>query len=170
MAEAYHRSFGIPVVTVRPFNTYGPRQSTRAVIPTIITQLLAGVEDLHLGSLRPTRDLTFVTDTCAGFIALGSCDEAVGRDINLGAGREIAIGDLAALLMDITGSNPRIVSEEERLRPDGSEVERLLSDTSLVREICGWQPQVTLRDGLRRTVAWFSEPAHRVGHKLTYTV
>ena len=133
MAEAFHRSFDLPVVIVRPFNTYGPRQSTRAVIPTIITQLLAGTPEVRLGSLSPTRDLTFVTDTCGGFIALGSCDAAVGREVNLGVGQEISIGDLARLLIDITGSNARIVCEVERLRPAGSEVERLLSDNSLAR-------------------------------------
>ena len=170
MADAFYRSFGVPVVTARPFNTYGPRQSARAVIPTIITQLLAGAEELRLGSLEPTRDLTFVTDTCAGFVALGSCDEAVGRNVNLGAGREISIGDLAAILIDITGSKAPIVSEEERLRPAKSEVERLLSDNALARTLTGWQPRVSLRDGLNRTVEWFSEPSHQAGRKLTYTV
>jgi NAD dependent epimerase/dehydratase len=170
MAMAFHRSFDLPVVTVRPFNTFGPRQSTRAVIPTIITQLLAGAEELRLGSLEPTRDLTFVADTCAGFIALGSCDEAAGRDINLGVGREISIGDLATTLVAMTGSKASIVSERERLRPAKSEVERLMSDNSLARTLTGWHPGVSLREGLGRTVEWFSQPAHRAGIKLTYTV
>ena len=170
MAKAFHSSFDLPVVTARPFNTYGPRQSTRAVIPTIITQLLAGVEELHLGSLAPKRDLTFVTDTCAGFIALGSCDEAVGRDVNLGVGKEISIGDLATMILDITGSKALVVSEEERQRPARSEVERLLSDNALARTLTGWQPRVSLRDGLSRTVQWFSDPVRRADHKLAYTV
>jgi NAD dependent epimerase/dehydratase len=170
MAKAFYSSFDLPVVTARPFNTYGPRQSARAVIPTIITQLLAGAEELHLGSLEPTRDLTFVTDTCAGFIALGSCDEAVGREVNLGVGREISIGDLATLLIEVTGSKALIVSEQERLRPAKSEVARLMSDNTLARTLTAWEPRVTLRDGLNRTVEWFSEPAHRAGHNLSYTV
>jgi NAD dependent epimerase/dehydratase len=170
MADAFFRSFGLPVVTVRPFNTYGPRQSARAVIPTIITQLLAGAAELHLGSLAPTRDLTFVSDTCSGFVALASSDEAVGRDVNLGTGREISIGDLAAKLMGVVGATAQVVTDEERVRPDGSEVERLLSDNSLARELSGWQPQVPLHEGLELTVEWFSEPAHRAGHKSTYTI
>jgi len=170
LADAFYRSFDLPVVTARPFNTYGPRQSARAVIPTIITQLLVGAEELHLGSLEPTRDLTFVTDTCEGFIALGSCDEAVGRDVNLGAGREISIGDLAAMLVEMTGSKTLIVSEQGRLRPARSEVERLLSDNALAQTLTGWEPRVALRDGLNRTIEWFSEPANRAGYRVTYTV
>jgi NAD dependent epimerase/dehydratase len=170
MAMAFHRSFDLPVVIVRPFNTYGPRQSARAVIPAIITQLLSEAETLYLGSLKPRRDLTFATDTCAGFIAVGSCDEAVGRDVNLGVGREISIGDLATMLIDITGSGATIVSKEGRLRPANSEVERLVSDNLLARTLTGWEPRVSLRDGLNRTVEWFSEPAHRAGYRLKYTV
>ena len=170
LATAFCRSFGLPAVIVRPFNTYGPRQSERAVIPTIITQLLAGSAELHLGSVRPTRDLTFVTDTCAGFIALASCDAAVGLDVNLGAGKEISIGDLASLLLELTGSKATVVSDDERLRPAGSEVERLMSDNSRARALTRWEPAVSLRDGLARTVAWFAEPPDRPGHQSTYTV
>ncbi len=170
MAEAFHRSFELPVVTVRPFNTYGPRQSARAVIPTIITQLLAGASELRLGSLTPTRDLTYVTDTCAGFIALAAADEAVGREVNLGVGEEISIGDLAANLLVATGSDATIVSEDERLRPEKSEVERLLSDNSLAHTLSGWAPTVTLPIGLAETVEWFSDPANRAGYKLSYTI
>jgi nucleoside-diphosphate-sugar epimerase len=155
---------------VRPFNTYGPRQSARAVIPTIITQLMDGAEELHLGSLHPTRDLTYVTDSATGFIALAECDNAVGRDVNLGVGEEIAIGDLAAMLMEITGHSVPIVSKDERLRPDKSEVERLLSDNSLARELTGWAPQCSLRDGLQRTVEWFSDERNRQGYKLGYAI
>lgn len=170
MADAFHRSFGLPVTIVRPFNTYGPRQSARAVIPTIITQLFSGAEEIHLGSLHPTRDLTYVTDTAAGFIALAECDEAVGRDVNLGVGEEITIGDLATLLMDITGRQVPIVSKDERLRPGKSEVERLLSDNSLVRALTVWKPGVSLREGLSRTAAWFSDERNRQGYKLGYTI
>jgi len=170
MAEAYHRSFGLPVVTVRPFNTYGPRQSNRAVIPTIITQLLAGVTELKLGSLTPTRDLTYVSDTVAGFIALAGADGAVGRDVNLGVGEEISIGDLAENLIVATGSNARIVSDAERLRPERSEVERLVSDNSLARELAAWTPEVSFSIGIAETVEWFSDPANLAGYKLTYTI
>jgi NAD dependent epimerase/dehydratase len=170
LAEAFHRSFEVPLVIARPFNTYGPRQSARAVIPTIIGQLLAGRPELRLGSLSPTRDLTFVSDTCSGLIALASHDQAVGRDVNLGTGREVSIGDLAAMLIEITGSDAPIVCEEARLRPAGSEVERLLADNSLARALTGWQPQVPLREGLERTVAWFSDPAHGAAYRPAYTI
>lgn len=170
MADSFYRSFGLPVTIVRPFNTYGPRQSARAVIPTIITQLLGGAEELHLGSLHPTRDLTYVTDSAAGFIALAECDEAVGRDVNLGVGEEISVGDLAALLMDITGREVPIVSEDERLRPGKSEVERLLSDNTLARQLTGWAPQVSLREGLTRTATWFADDRNRSGYRLGYTI
>lgn len=165
MAESFFRSFALPVVTVRPFNTYGPRQSARAVIPTIITQLLAGADVLHLGSLHPTRDFTFVTDTAAGFIALAESDDALGRDVNLGVGAEISVGDLAAMIMKIMGQNVQIESEDQRLRPSLSEVERLLSDNSLVRELTSWEPEVPLDEGLARTVEWFSDDGNRAGYK-----
>ena len=170
MAESFFRSFGLPVTIVRPFNTYGPRQSARAVIPTIITQLLSGAEEINLGSLHPTRDLTYVTDSAAGFIALAECDEAVGRDVNLGVGEEISIGDLAAMIMDVAGRRARIVTADERLRPQKSEVERLLSENSLARTLSGWAPTQSLRGGLEQTVAWFSNPANRAGYRLDYTV
>lgn len=170
MADSFYRSFGLPVTIVRPFNTYGPRQSARAVIPTIITQLMAGAEDLHLGSLHPTRDLTYVTDSAEGFIALAECDEAVGRDVNLGVGEEISVGDLAALLMDITGRTVPIVTKDERLRPDKSEVERLLSDNTLAQQLTGWAPRFSLREGLERTAAWFADERNRSGYKLGYTI
>jgi NAD dependent epimerase/dehydratase len=165
LAEAFHLSFGLPVVTVRPFNTYGPRQSARAVIPTVITQILAGALQVKLGALSPTRDLTFVTDTCAGFLTLAACDQAVGRAVNLGSGHEIAVGDLAALIGEVAGVDLEVVSEEERLRPPGSEVERLLADTSLVHRLTGWAPQVTLRDGLSLTLDWFRDPANRAAYR-----
>ena len=161
LAEAFSRSFALPVVTVRPFNTYGPRQSVRAVVPTIVTQLLAGVEDVRLGALRPTRDLTFVADTVKGFLALGSCDAAVGREVNLGTGREISIGDLAALLCRITGSGARIVEDAARLRPSKSEVERLVSDPSLAHRLTGWTAETGLVEGLELTVQWLGANAER---------
>ena len=165
LAESFHRSFGLPVVTVRPFNTYGPRQSARAVIPTIVTQLLAGADRLKLGAVTPTRDLGFVADTCAGFVALAECDAAIGRDVNIGTGEEISVGDLAKLLCEITGRRAEIVTDEARLRPEQSEVERLLADASLLAKLTGWRPRVPLREGLTRTVEWFSDPANTRGYK-----
>lgn len=170
MADAFHRSFELPVITVRPFNTYGPRQSARAVIPTIIIQLLAGMTEIKLGSLTPTRDLTYVSDTCRGFIALAQADAAIGREVNLGTGAEVSIGDLAANLIELTGSEATIVSEAERLRPTASEVERLVSDNSLARLLAHWEPRVTLPIGLFETIEWFSDPANRAGYRLTYTI
>jgi NAD dependent epimerase/dehydratase len=165
LADSFYRSFELPVVTVRPFNTYGPRQSARAIIPTIITQLLAGATEIKLGSLAPTRDLNFVKDTVAGYMAVTACDAAVGRDVNIANGREITIGDLAQTLIDLVNPAATIVQDEERLRPKGSEVERLLGDTRLVHELTGWEPKVSLRDGLKATIEWFSDPANLSRYK-----
>jgi len=165
MAESFYRSFDTPVVIVRPFNTYGPRQSARAIIPTIITQLMSGADEIQLGSLAPTRDLNYVTDTAAGFIALAQCDAAVGRDVNIGSGRQITVAELAETLIGIVRPGARIVADEQRLRPAKSEVERLLADASLMTELTGWRPQVSLEDGLRRTVEWFSDERNRAGYK-----
>ena len=157
MALSYFHAFALPVAVVRPFNTYGPRQSTRAVIPTILTQLHGGATELRLGATSPTRDFSYVEDTVAGFLALADCDRAVGEVVNVGSGREIAIGDLVRLLVEITGSSASVVTEEERLRPAGSEVERLLCDNTRAREWAGWEPAVSLEDGLRRTSDWVRE-------------
>jgi NAD dependent epimerase/dehydratase len=160
LAESFHRSFELPVVTVRPFNTYGPRQSARAIIPTVITQLLAGSTKVRLGSLEPTRDLNYVTDTVAGIMAAASCDAAVGRDVNIASGREISIGDLARTIIGLVNPQARIVTDPQRLRPEGSEVERLLGDATLLRSLSGWAPSVSLEEGLARTVEWFQDPAN----------
>jgi NAD dependent epimerase/dehydratase len=154
MALSFHHAFGLPVVVVRPFNTYGPRQSARAVIPTVLGQLHAGATELRLGSTAPTRDFNYVDDTVRGFLALAGCDRAVGHVVNVGSGREIAIGDLVRLLVEITGRQARIVTEDDRVRPAGSEVERLLCDNTRAREWAGWQPVVSLEEGLRRTSDW----------------
>ncbi|MFM7056236.1 MAG: GDP-mannose 4,6-dehydratase [Planctomycetota bacterium] len=158
LAESYFRSFELPVVTVRPFNTYGPRQSARAVLPTIITQCLAG-KTVRLGSLTPTRDLNYVSDTAAGFMACAAHPDAVGRTLNIGSGREISVGDLAQLTASLIGSDVRIECEDQRLRPPGSEVERLLADNRLAAEVVGWKPAVTLEAGLQQTIDWFRENA-----------
>ncbi len=160
MAEAFYFSFGVPVVTVRPFNTFGPRQSARAVIPTIITQCLRG-EEVRLGSLAPLRDLNFVTNTVEGFILAGLSEKAVGCTINLGSGREISIGDLAELIGQLSEQPLRITSDNQRIRPERSEVGRLLACNALAKEILDWKPRVTLEDGLRQTIAWFRENTRR---------
>ncbi|MBI5204840.1 MAG: SDR family NAD(P)-dependent oxidoreductase [Nitrospirae bacterium] len=157
IAESFCRSFGSPVVIARPFNTYGPRQSARAVIPTIITQLLNNKKEIHLGALHPTRDLNYVSDICRGFISLAGCNEAVGKEINIGSGTEISVGDLAEELIKLTGSDARIVSEEHRKRPEKSEVERLVCDNGLIRKLTGWKPEVSLKEGLERTIAWLRD-------------
>jgi NAD dependent epimerase/dehydratase len=166
LAEAFHLSFGLPVVTVRPFNTYGPRQSARAVIPTIVTQLLTGAKEVRLGSLHPTRDLNYVTDTCDAFLALAHSDDAVGRVVNIGSGAEISIGDLAAKLVGMIAPGTPVVSEERRVRPAGSEVERLVCDNGLIRELTAWQPTVGLDEGLAHVVAWLREPGNLERYKV----
>ena len=157
MALSHYNAFELPVAVVRPFNTYGPRQSTRAVIPTILAQLIAGADKLHLGSTSPTRDFNYVEDTAAGFLAVAECDQALGQVVNVGSGREISIGDLVDLLVSIVGRQVEIVTDEERVRPGGSEVERLLCDNTRAREWAGWKPEVSLEEGLRRTAEWVSE-------------
>ncbi len=147
LAHSYWTSFDLPVATLRPFNTYGPRQSGRAVIPTIIGQALAG-GPVRLGSLTPTRDFTFVTDTAAAFIAIADCDDAVGRVLNAGSGQEISIGDLAQRILTRMELDLEVLSTEERERPETSEVFRLLSDSTLAKDLLGWQPTVSLDDGL----------------------
>ena len=156
MALSYHHAFELPVAVVRPFNTYGPRQSTRAVIPTVLTQLHKGASEIRLGATSPTRDFTFVEDTARGFLAVAACDRAVGSVVNLGCGQEISVGDLVQLLIEITGSKAAVVTDEARLRPAGSEVERLLADNTRAREWTGWAPEVSLREGLTRTSEWIA--------------
>jgi NAD dependent epimerase/dehydratase len=154
MALSYHHAFELPVAVVRPFNTYGPRQSTRAVIPTILGQLHAGAKQIKLGATSPTRDFNFVEDTVSGFLAVATSDRAIGHVVNVGSGREISIGDLVRLLVEITGSAAEVVTDEARLRPSGSEVERLLCDNTRARAWCGWEPRHSLEDGLRITSDW----------------
>lgn len=157
LAESFYRSFGLPLTIVRPFNTYGPRQSARAVIPTIVTQLLAGRELIELGALSPTRDFTYVTDTVNGFIALSTCEEAVGEEVNIASGTEISIGSLAEVLIRLINPNAKIRSDEKRLRPEKSEVERLLGSNDKIHQLCGWKPEHDLAGGLAKTVAWIEE-------------
>ena len=156
IAESYWRAFGVPVVTVRPFNTYGPRQSTRAVIPTIITQALTA-ERVVLGSLAPRRDFTFVTDTVAGFLKAATADCDRGATVNLGTGRDVSIHEVARLICSIVGRPLEIATDAGRVRPEDSEVDRLCSDPSLAARLLDWRPEVSLEEGLTRTVAWMRE-------------
>jgi NAD dependent epimerase/dehydratase len=155
-AEAFHRSFGLPVVTLRPFNTYGPRQSTRAVIPTIVSQAMAG-RPIRLGNLKPTRDLNFVLDTVEGFVLAAVNDAAIGETLNLGTGQEIAIGDLARKICSMMGVDVPVEQEAERVRPELSEVERLCAEAGLARSTLGWAPKFSLDQGLGQTIAWIRE-------------
>lgn len=154
MAESYAMSFETPVTTLRPFNTYGPRQSARAVITTVLSQMLAGAESIKLGALSPQRDFTFATDTAEGFARAAVADLAPGAIVQLGTGRTVSIGDLVEMCKLVTGSNAEIVTDEARVRPAKSEVEILLSDPSLAKELLGWEPTVSLEDGLRETAKW----------------
>lgn len=156
MAEAYHLSFGVPLVTVRPFNTYGPRQSARAVIPTIITQCLKGAR-VELGSLTPRRDFNFVANTVQGFLLAATTPGAIGETLNLGTGKDISIGELAQRIGEMVGHPLNINTDELRLRPEGSEVERLLADSQRAQAILGWKPQISLSEGLRQTIDWLRE-------------
>jgi NAD dependent epimerase/dehydratase len=162
LAQSFHLSFGLPVVTVRPFNTYGPRQSLRAIIPTIITQALKG-NGVRLGNLSPTRDLNFVSDTVEGFVRAASTPAAVGETFNLGSGREISIGDLVDLIARQIGRQISPAVDNERVRPSGSEVERLLADASRARKVLGWSPAVSLEDGIGRTLEWLQRNAKHYG-------
>ncbi len=169
LAESYNLSFELPVVTLRPFNTFGPRQSARAVIPTIITQLAAGNERVNLGNLTPTRDFTFVRDTVEAFVAVGNApaDAVVGRVLNAGTGVEISIGDLAETIARLMDRPIALHQEDERFRPDASEVMRLVCDASALRAATGWSPAWTLEDGLRQSIAWFTDPSNLAGYRTT---
>jgi UDP-glucose 4-epimerase len=156
LCESYARSFGTPVVTLRPFNTYGPRQSTRAVIPTVLSQMLAGAHAVRLGALTPKRDFTFVTDTAAGFVRASIADLAPGDVVQLGTGTTYSIGEIVELCKRVTGSSAVVETDEERIRPPSSEVEVLLSDPSNAKSRLGWAPTVELEDGLQQTAAWLA--------------
>ena len=161
LAESFHLSFDLPVATIRPFNTYGPRQLARAVIPTIITQALAESK-VHLGNLKPTRDFNYVADTVEGFIRIAENPSAIGQVINIGSGREISIGGLTKLILDLIGkSDVPITYEDERTRPEHSEVERLCADTGKANQILDWHPQYTLEEGLAQTIEWIKSNLER---------
>ncbi len=157
LAESFYRSFGLPVTIVRPFNTYGPRQSARAVIPTIITQLLSGATEIKLGSLTPTRDFNYVKDTAAGFIAIARSEKTVGEEINIATQKEISIGELASAIIEQINPQAKIICDEQRLRPEKSEVNRLLGSNEKIKQLTDWIPKYTLRDGISATVSWIKD-------------
>ena len=165
IAASFHSSFGLPVVIVRPFNTYGPRQSARAVIPTIITQLLSGASQIKLGSTHPTRDFNFVKDTAAGFLAIAGSDSAVGQEINIATQQEISIGDLAEELIRQINPAAQILSDNMRKRPPLSEVERLLGSSQKIREMTNWKPGHSFEQGIAETIAWFRKPENLARYK-----
>jgi NAD dependent epimerase/dehydratase len=156
IAESFYRSYELPVAIIRPFNTYGPRQSARAVIPTIITQALTG-NSVSLGSTTPTRDLTYVEDTAMGFIKVAESSEAIGEVINIGSGTEISIGELAKKIISIIGKDIKILQDKDRIRPKASEVERLLADVTKAEKLLKWKPQFSLEEGLKRTIDWIEK-------------
>ena len=157
LAESFYRSFNLPVSIVRPFNTFGPRQSARAVIPTIISQLLAGKDKIELGALTPTRDFNYVKDTAAGFIAIAESDKTIGEEINIATQREISIGDLEKEIIAQINSDAEIVCDEKRLRPEKSEVNRLLGDNTKIKALTNWKQQYTFEEGIAETIAWIRE-------------
>jgi NAD dependent epimerase/dehydratase len=161
LAESFYRSFDLPVTIVRPFNTYGPRQSARAIIPTVITQLLSGKEVVKLGSLTPTRDFNYVKDTVNGFIEILASDKTIGEEINIATQQEISMGEIARQLIDIINPNAKIVQDEQRIRPEKSEVNRLLGSNAKIKKLTAWTPQYSLKDGLKETVEFFEKNLSR---------
>ncbi|MGR9073090.1 MAG: NAD-dependent 4,6-dehydratase LegB [Gammaproteobacteria bacterium] len=165
IALSYYNTFELPLTIVRPFNTYGPRQSARAVIPTVICQMLSGRESIRLGSLYPTRDFNYVEDTCRGFIDLCRCDRAIGETVNIGSNYEISIGETVKIICELLGFEAVIESDDVRIRPGGSEVERLWCDNTKMFQLTGFRPEIDLRQGLQRTIEWLRNPEHLKKYK-----
>lgn len=165
MAMSYFNAFDLPLTTARPFNTYGPRQSARAVIPTIITQIANGAKEIKLGDVTPTRDFNYVEDTCRGFLALADSQETVGKVINIGSNFEITVGDTLNMIKDIMGSDVEFITDEQRLRPGKSEVFRLWCDNTKINQLTGFEPKFSIREGLEKTIEWFKDPANLAKYK-----
>lgn len=165
IAMSFFNAFELPITIVRPFNTYGPRQSARAVIPTIISQIAADASEIKLGDLRPTRDFNYVLDTCRGFIQLAGCDAAIGETINIGSNYEISVKDTLNLIKDIMQSDVKFITDEQRIRPQGSEVFRLWCDNSKIQALTGFEPEYSIRKGLEKTVEWFIKPENLAKYK-----
>jgi len=166
IAMSFHNAFELPLAVARPFNTYGPRQSARAVIPSIITQIAAGIDRVKLGDVRPTRDFNYVTDTCRGLLAIAGCDAAVGEVVNIGSNSEISIGDTFNLIRELMGSRAEPVVESERMRPEASEVFRLMCDNSKLRGLTDFRPAYDIRAGLKATIDWFTSGEHLSKYKV----
>ncbi|MDE5941410.1 MAG: NAD-dependent 4,6-dehydratase LegB [Muribaculaceae bacterium] len=165
IAKSFYNAFGLPVAIVRPFNTYGPRQSARAIIPTIITQIANGEREIKVGDLTPTRDFNFVEDTCRGFLAVAVADGVEGEEINIATGTEVSMGQTLEMIAEVMEADVRYVVDPQRLRPSKSEVFRLCGDNRKIRSLTGWEPQVSLRDGLAATARWLSDPANLARYK-----
>ena len=165
MAMSFYNSFELPVTIARPFNTYGPRQSARAVIPTIITQIANGIKEIKLGDLSPTRDFNYVEDTCRGFLAIAENNQTIGETINIGSNFEISIGDTFELIKELMGSEVQFVTDNKRIRPEKSEVFRLCCDNTKIERLTGFKPQVDINEGLQRTIDWFTKPNHLKHYK-----
>lgn len=165
IALSFHNAFNLPVVVARPFNTYGPRQSARAIIPSIISQIAAGASKIKVGDLSPTRDFNFVTDTANGFIAIAEADGVEGREINIATGVEVSMAETLGLIAEVMGREVEYEVDRERLRPDKSEVRRLCGDNTVITSLTGWRPSVSLKDGLALTVRWFTDPSNLAGYK-----
>lgn len=165
MAMSFYNAFDLPVTVARPFNTYGPRQSARAVIPTIISQIASGMKQIKLGDVSPTRDFNYVEDTCRGFLALANCNASVGQTLNIASNFEISVGDTLNLIRELMGSDVEFITDEQRLRPDKSEVFRLWGDNTRIREMTGFNPQHDMRSGLQKTINWFTQPHQLAKYK-----
>lgn len=165
MAMSFWHAFDLPVTIARPFNTYGPRQSARAVIPTIITQIASGAQAIKLGSLTPRRDMNYVGDTARGLLSLAESNKTVGREINICTGTDASIGDIASVIMELMSVSLPVVTDEVRIRPEASEVFRLCGDNTLIRTLTGWEPEYDLREGLKKTIEWFLKPQNLGAYK-----
>ncbi len=166
MAMSFYNAFGLPVTIARPFNTYGPRQSARAIIPTIISQIAAGKKQIKLGDLSPTRDFNFVKDTCEGFIGLAKNDTTIGKEINIASNFEISMNDTLELIKKIMKSDVEFITDEQRLRPEKSEVFRLWGDNTLIKSLTGFFPKYSIEEGLKETIAWFTKPQNLKKYKI----
>jgi len=165
MAMSFYNAFSLPVTIARPFNTYGPRQSARAIIPTIITQIVSGIKAIRLGAVSPTRDFNYVHDTCRGLIALAEVESTIGETVNIGSNYEISVGDTLSLIREIMGADVEFLVDEERMRPEKSEVHRLWCDNTKIRDLTGFVPEYPLRRGLEETIDWFVKPENLIRYK-----
>ena len=167
IALSFYNAFDLPVTIVRPFNTYGPRQSARAFIPTVITQIASGAKEIMVGDLRPSRDFNYVADTVSGFLAIASADDTVGLELNIATGQDVSMKETLDIIAEIMGREVKFVVDPQRIRPAKSEVMRLQGDSTLLRNLTGWKPRFTLREGLAETIEWFADPAHLAHYKPT---